>query len=54
VVVWPDGDETVPRLAGPAADPTGCGDAMVASLAVSLLRGTAPAEAAWQAGPRPR
>lgn len=50
VVAWPEGHVVVPRLAEDAVDPTGAGDATVATLAVGRLRGLGPAEAAWRAG----
>lgn len=49
VFAWPEGTEVVPRLSRSAVDPTGGGDAMVASLALSLLYDVAPAEAARRA-----
>jgi ribokinase len=46
---WADGEVLVPLLGGPPADPTGAGDAYVATLAATLLGGGAPEDAAWAA-----
>jgi ribokinase len=46
---WADGDVLVPRLGAPPVDPTGAGDAYVATLAATLLGGAGPEDAAWVA-----
>lgn len=46
---WADDEVLVPRLGPPAVDPTGAGDAYVATLTATLLGGAAPEDAAWAA-----
>jgi ribokinase len=46
---WSDGDVLVPRLGGDPVDPTGAGDAYIATLLAVLLNGAAPEDAAWAA-----
>ncbi|WP_448610240.1 PfkB family carbohydrate kinase [Geodermatophilus sp. URMC 60] len=46
---WADGDVLVPLLGGPPVDPTGGGEAYVATLTATLLGGAAPEDAAWAA-----
>jgi ribokinase len=49
LTAWARGAALVPLIGGPAVDPTGAGDASVAALTASLLRGAAPEDAAWAA-----
>lgn len=46
---WADGEVLVPHLGPPPVDPTGAGDAYVATLAATLLGGAGPEDAAWAA-----
>jgi ribokinase len=46
---WADGDVLVPLLGTRPVDPTGAGDAYVATLAATLLGGAGPEDAAWVA-----
>ncbi|TFV62811.1 carbohydrate kinase [Geodermatophilus sp. DF01-2] len=46
---WADGDVLVPRLGWEQVDPTGGGDAYVATLIATLLGGAAPEDASWAA-----
>jgi ribokinase len=46
---WADGDVLVPHLGASPVDPTGAGDAYVATLAATLLGGAGPEDAAWAA-----
>ncbi len=47
--LWADGDVLVPHLGASPVDPTGAGDAYVATLAATLLGGAGPEDAAWAA-----
>jgi ribokinase len=49
VVAWAGGHVVTPRLGDDPVDPTGAGDSTVAALAVALLTGRTPEEAAWWA-----
>ena len=46
---WADGDVLVPPLGEQPVDPTGAGDAYVATLVATLLGGAPPEDAAWAA-----
>jgi ribokinase len=46
---WADDDVLVPLLGGEPVDPTGAGDAYVATLTAALVVGAAPEDAAWAA-----
>ncbi|MGY1761076.1 PfkB family carbohydrate kinase [Geodermatophilus sp. SYSU D00779] len=46
---WADGDVLVPSLGEEPVDPTGGGDAYVATLVATLLGGAPPEDAAWAA-----
>jgi ribokinase len=47
--VWADGEVLVPLLGGEPVDPTGGGDAYVATMTATLLGGAGPEDAAWAA-----
>jgi ribokinase len=49
VVAWAGGHVVTPLLGDDPVDPTGAGDSTVAALAVALLTGRTPEEAAWWA-----
>lgn len=49
VVAWAGGHVVTPLLGVDPVDPTGAGDSTVAALAVALLTGRSPEEAAWWA-----
>lgn len=49
VVAWPGGHVVIPHLGDDVVDPTGGGDAFIATLTTALLRGQTPETAGWWA-----